>query len=67
MKRSVRLDDAAMAEAAAEASAQLRQYLPDDALTRQGSVQTIGLAVVFHGWEMVSCEAVDGEGRGRRT
>ena len=67
MKRSDRLDDAAMAEAAAEASAQLHQYLSDDALTRQGSVQTIGLAVVFHGWEMVSCEAVDGESRGRRT
>ena len=67
MKRSDRLDDAVVAEAAAEASAQLRQYLSDDGLTRQGSVQTIGLAVVFHGWEMVSCEAVDGESRGRRT
>ena len=43
-----------------EATAQVRQYLLDDRLARQyPSVQFIGLAIVFHGWEMVAYEAVD--------
>ena len=42
-----------------EATAQVRQYLLDDRLARQyPSVQFIGLAIVFHGWEMVAYEAV---------
>ncbi len=27
------------------------------------AVRFTGLAVVFHGWEMVACEAVSGKGR----
>ena len=44
-----------------EATAQLRQYLSDDRLARQyPSVRFIGLAIAFHGWEMVAYETVDG-------
>ncbi|MCY4634273.1 MAG: hypothetical protein OXG04_07185 [Acidobacteria bacterium] len=39
-----------------EARAQLRGYLADEALRRR-SVRYVGLAVVFHGWEMAVCEA----------
>ena len=38
---------------------QLRRYLADDRLAQAyPSAQFTGLAVVFHGWEMVSCQAV---------
>ena len=37
---------------------QLRRYLADDRLVQAyPSAQFTGLAVVFHGWEMVSCQA----------
>ena len=42
-----------------EATAQLRRYLADERLARQfPGVRFTGLAVVFHGWEMVYCDAV---------
>ena len=42
-----------------DATAQLRRYVADDGLARQyPGVRFTGLAVVFHGWEMVRCEAV---------
>ena len=45
--------------AAAEATAQLQRYLADERLARQfPGVRFTGLAVVFHGWEMVFCDAV---------
>ena len=48
-----------VAEAAGNATAQLQRYLADDRLARQfPSVRFTGLAVVFHGWEMVFCDAV---------
>ncbi len=40
-----------------EARAQLRGCLADEALRRRSSVRYVGLAVVFHGWEMAACEA----------
>ena len=44
-----------------DATAQLRRYVADDGLARQyPNVRFTGLAVVFHGWEMVRCEAVQG-------
>ena len=44
---------------ASEAEAQLKQYLADERLARQyPSVDLTGLAVVFHGCEMVHCDAV---------
>ena len=43
----------------AEAEAQLRRYLADGRLRAQGpDVTYTGLAVAFHGWELVRCHAV---------
>ena len=48
-----------VASTAREAEAQLKQYLADERLARQyPSVDFTGLVVVFHGWEMVHCDAV---------
>ena len=42
-----------------EAADQVRRYLADEGLRgRHPSVRHVGLAVVFHGWEMAACEAV---------
>ena len=53
-------DAGARVEAAVrEAAAQLRRYLADERLARQyPEARFTGLAVVFHGWEMARCEAV---------
>ncbi len=52
-------DDEAVAAAAGDATAQLRRYLADERLARQfPAVRFTGLAVVFHGWEMVFSDAV---------
>ena len=41
------------------ATAQLERYLADQRLARQfPAVRFVGLAVVFHGWEMAFCDAV---------
>ena len=59
--RSEAMDQAAVAAAAGEARAQLTRYPADDRLARQfPGVRFIGLIVVFHGWEMVFCDAVTG-------
>ena len=51
--------EAAVAAAVETATAQLEQYLADERLARQfPEVRFIGLVVVFHGWEMVFCDAV---------
>ena len=45
--------------AAAEAAAQLRRYLAEERLARQfPGVRFNGLIVVFHGWELAFCDAV---------
>ena len=60
VKRSERLDESLIAEKLREAVLQLRSYLADPSLPRRyPSVRHIGLAMVFHGWEMVAYEAVD--------
>ena len=59
-KRSGAMDQAAVAAVAGEARAQLTRYLADERLARQfPGVRFTGLIVVFHGWEMVFCDAVD--------
>ena len=59
LKRSESVDEAAVAVAAAEATAQLKRYLAEERLARQfPGVRFIGLIVVFHGWELVFCDAV---------
>ena len=58
-RRSEAMEPAAVAAAAGEAREQLARYLADERLTRQyPGVRFIGLIVVFHGWEMVFCDAV---------
>ena len=59
LKRSEAASEARVAAAVREATAQLRQYLADERLARQyPTVRFIGLAVVFHGWELAFCDAV---------
>ena len=59
VKRSEKLDESRTMASAQESMEQLRGYLADEGLRRNTSVRHLGLAVVFHGWEMVWCEAVD--------
>ncbi len=59
LARSEQADGARVAAAAGDATAQLRRYLADERLARQfPGVRFTGLAVVFHGWEMVFSDAV---------
>ncbi len=61
LKRSEPADEAPLAAAVSDATAQLARYLADERLARQfPGVRFTGLAVVFHGWELASCEAVSG-------
>ena len=64
LKRSEALDESLVADKMQEAVLQLRSYLADPSLPRRyPSVQHLGLAMVFHGWELVAYEAVgDAEG-----
>ena len=58
-QRSESVDEAGVAAAVGEATAQLERYLADERLARQfPAVRFSGLIVVFHGWEMVFCDAV---------
>ncbi len=59
LARSESADEAGVAAAAGEATAQLRRYLADERLARQfPRVRFTGLAAVFHGWELVFSDAV---------
>ena len=59
VKRSTSLNASDVADKVQEAVLQLRGYLADPSLRRRyRSVRHIGLAVVFHGWEMVAYQAV---------
>ena len=57
LQRRDTLDESAVAAAAAQAADQLKRYLADDALRREPTVHHVGLALVFHGWEMVYWES----------
>ena len=59
LKRGESVDESRVAAAVAEATAQLERHLGDERLRRQfPAVRFTGLALVFHGWEMVFCDAV---------
>ena len=63
LKRSESLSESTVAAKMREAVHQLRGYLADQSLQRRyPSVRHVGLAIVFHGWEMVAYEAVDDRG-----
>ena len=58
LKRGESGAEARVAAAVADATGQLRRYLADERLARQfPGVRFIGLIVVFHGWELVRCDA----------
>ena len=60
LKRRESLDASVVADKVQEAVLQLRGYLADPSLRRRyPSVRHIGLAVVFHGWELVAYQAID--------
>ena len=68
LKRHEPLDECLLAAKLREAAQQVRGYLADPSLQRRyPSVQHVGLAVVFHGWEMVAYEAVDADADLRGT
>ncbi len=59
LARSAPADEAGVAAVAGAATAQLRRYLADERLAREfPGVRFTGLAVVFHGWELVFSAAV---------
>ena len=59
VQRSETLDEVGVVAAAAQANAQLLRYLADERLARQfPGVRFTGLILVFHGWELVFCDAV---------
>ena len=59
LKRGEPADDPDVAAAVEEATEQLQRYLGDERLARQfPGVRFKGLAVVFHGWELMFCDAV---------
>ncbi len=59
LRRRESVDQAGVAAVVEEATAQLERYLSDERLARQfPGVRFVGLAVVFHGWEMVFRGAV---------
>ena len=54
LQRSACATEERVAAVAREAQAQFRQFLADERLTRQyPSVHFDGLALVFHGWQLV--------------
>ena len=63
LKRSEALDESLVADKVQEGVLQLHGYLADPSLQRRyPSVQHLGLAMVFHGWELVAYEAVGDAG-----
>ena len=65
LKRGEAADESVVASRLEEARTQLRGYLADPGLRgRQPGVRHVGLAVVFHGWELAACEAVGDERSG---
>ena len=65
LRRGEAADGDAVASRLREARAQLRGYLADEGLRRlRPAVRHVGVALVFHGWELTACEAVGDEDTG---
>ena len=66
LKRGAPASEERMARTAEDAVAQVRRYVADERLARQyPAVRFTGLAVVFHGWELVHAEAMSAPVDGR--
>ena len=62
LKRGEEANAAAVESRLEGARTQLRGYLADARLRRQSpAVRHVGLALVFHGWELAACDAVGDE------
>ena len=62
LRRGEAADESVVTERIERAKEQLRQYLADEGLRRYpASVRHVGLALVFHGWELVACESVEAD------
>ena len=64
LKRSKSLTESLIAEKGQEAVPRVRDCLADPSLRRYPSVRHTGLVGVFHGWEMVTYEALDDDAAG---
>ena len=64
LKRGDPASGARVAAAAREAGAQLQRYLGDQRLARQyPAIRFTGLALVFHGWQLVHADAIPAASR----
>ena len=64
IKCSEAADEVVVSDQLERAKEQLHRYLGDEGLRRRGpSVHHTGLALVFHGWELVASDAVEGVGK----
>ncbi len=60
LKRRKSLKDGELQEATEAARSQVQGYLQEDRFVGTGSVNYVGIVLVFHGWETVVCEDVKG-------
>ncbi len=60
LKRQETLKTSNVEYTVAEAKSQLRTYLQDRSLHKYASVTFMGIVLVFHGWEMIVCEVLEG-------
>lgn len=59
LKRSAAAGERDIRAAVRIATGQLQRYVADERLARQyPSVRFLGVVIVFHGWEMVYCDAL---------
>ena len=64
LKRGQPATEARVAAAAREAGDQLQRYLADQRLARQyASIRFTGLALVFHGWQLIHADAIPAASR----
>ena len=59
LKRTEPAGESLVAERLREAEEQSRRYLADAGLRRHTAARHVGLAVVFHGWELAASWAVE--------
>ncbi len=63
LKRGESLNETMLTNTVEAAKTQLQMYMQDDQWQQNPSVTFIGILLVFHGWELVVCEAVKKAGQ----